>query len=144
MLLPNRELSVMNEWPMDELKRVGERIFELRKAKGWSRTNFASEIGCEYSQAQKLERGESLQCLRWIYKIAKAFEIDPGALISDRSAEVLSGEADALDESVLIRSIAVTLKLARDEDLEFTDEELGETIANSYRILLRNTRKRGE
>lgn len=129
---------------MDELERVGKRILDLRTARGWSRRDLADEIGCAYSQAQKLERGESLQCLQWIFKIAKALEIDPGTLISERAAKVLTGEADALDESVLTRSIAVTLKLARDENLEFTDQELGETIASSYRILLRNTRKRGE
>lgn len=54
----------------DILQRFGERVRQLRKAKGWSQEKFAHECGLDRTYAGGIERGERNVALRNVEKIA--------------------------------------------------------------------------
>jgi transcriptional regulator with XRE-family HTH domain len=56
-------------------KKLGERIAELRKKKGFSQEGFAHECGFHRSYMGALERGEKNITLAMVNKVAKALKI---------------------------------------------------------------------
>ena len=59
----------------DILERFGERVRELRKAKGWSQEEFAHHCGLDRTYEGSVERGERNVALRNIERIAAALGI---------------------------------------------------------------------
>jgi len=59
----------------DILIRFGERVHELRKAKGFSQENFAAHCALDRTYIGGIERGERNLALRNIETIAKALDI---------------------------------------------------------------------
>ena len=65
-----------------ELKALGQRIRELRKAKGFSQEEFAHVTGLERSYYGRIERGEINVTSRNLLRIAKALGEPVGSLFS--------------------------------------------------------------
>lgn len=59
----------------DILERFGERVRELRKAKGWSQEKFAHQCGLDRTYMGGVERGERNLALRNIERLAAALGI---------------------------------------------------------------------
>lgn len=64
------------------LKKFGERVRSLRKAKGFSQEDFALEIELDRTYMGGIERGERNVALLNILKIAKGLEITARELFS--------------------------------------------------------------
>lgn len=56
-------------------KKFGDRLKELRQAKGMTQEDLAGEVGVDRSYMGFLERGEKNPTLKRLVDIAKAFEI---------------------------------------------------------------------
>jgi transcriptional regulator with XRE-family HTH domain len=56
-------------------KKLGKRVAELRKNKGFSQEGFAHECGFHRSYMGALERGEKNITLSMVNKVAKALKI---------------------------------------------------------------------
>lgn len=57
------------------LEKFGSRVRELRKQKGWSQEEFASECGLDRTYISGLEKGRRNVSLKNIDKICKCFNI---------------------------------------------------------------------
>jgi transcriptional regulator with XRE-family HTH domain len=57
------------------LKRFGQRVRELRKAKGWSQEAFAARCELDRTYVGGIERGERNVALRNIQVLAEALDI---------------------------------------------------------------------
>lgn len=55
--------------------KIGQRVRELRKAKGISQLELAAMCGMEPSNLNRIERGHTNPTLRSLYLIASALEI---------------------------------------------------------------------
>lgn len=62
------------------LIKVGQRIRELRKAKGFSQEGFAHEVGLDRTYMGSVERGERNIAALNLMRIAKALKIEIGEL----------------------------------------------------------------
>jgi len=66
---------------MDQKKRIGLRIRELRKAEGWSQELLAEKIGRSAETISHLERGLSYPKLESVIRLAAAFKMSVGDII---------------------------------------------------------------
>lgn len=108
---------------------VGNRIRELRKAKGWTQEQLAEAASLHYSYIGGVERGDRNISLETLEKIIAAFEVpaieffrfedeterrkaldEHMALLSSKSAE----EIAALTR--VTREVIATMGLSKDED----------------------------
>ena len=62
------------------LIKVGKRIRELRKEKGFSQENFAYEVGLDRTYMGSVERGERNLAAINLIRIAKALKVEVGEL----------------------------------------------------------------
>jgi transcriptional regulator with XRE-family HTH domain len=62
---------------------LGNRIRELRKAKGFSQENFAEEVGLDRTYMGSVERGERNIASLNLIRIAKCLKIEVGELFPD-------------------------------------------------------------
>lgn len=62
------------------LIKIGRKIRELRKAKGFSQESFADEAGLDRTYMGGIERGERNIAIINIIRIAKALKVEPGEL----------------------------------------------------------------
>lgn len=62
------------------LLKLGMRIRELRKDKGFSQENFAAEVGLDRTYMGSVERGERNIAALNLIKIAKTLKVEVGAL----------------------------------------------------------------
>lgn len=62
------------------LVKLGKQIRALRKAKGYSQEDFASEVGLDRSYGGRIERGEQNVTALNLIKIAKALNVEVGEL----------------------------------------------------------------
>ncbi len=63
--------------------KIGNRITELRKKKGWSQTELAKQIEASREAIGKYERDEALPSVETAKKIADAFEVTLDYLVDD-------------------------------------------------------------
>ena len=70
------------------LIKIGEKIRELRKEKGYSQESFASEVGLDRTYMGSVERGERNIAALNLIRIAKTLKVEVGALFP--SAQGLS------------------------------------------------------
>ncbi|MBX3708722.1 MAG: helix-turn-helix transcriptional regulator [Gammaproteobacteria bacterium] len=62
------------------LVKLGKRIRELRKEKGFSQENFAYEVGLDRTYMGSVERGERNIAAINLIRIAKCLKVDVGEL----------------------------------------------------------------
>lgn len=62
------------------LIKVGQKIRDLRKEKGFSQESFADEVGLDRTYMGGIERGERNIAMLNIIRIAKALKIEIGEL----------------------------------------------------------------
>ena len=62
------------------LIKIGERIRELRKEKGFSQESFAYEVGLDRTYMGSIERGERNIAAINLIRIAKTLKVEVGAL----------------------------------------------------------------
>ena len=65
------------------LIKIGEKIRELRKEKGYSQESFASEVGLDRTYMGSVERGERNIAALNLIRIAKTLKVEVGALSVD-------------------------------------------------------------
>jgi len=63
------------------LKRLGERIREIRKEKGISQKTLAHSIGKDQQSIQRLEAGNINPSYYYLIEIANGLEIEPNKLL---------------------------------------------------------------
>ena len=66
--------------PHPQLLLVGDRIREVRRAKGWSQEDFAHHMGMARSYYSGIERGRRNLAALNLIRIAKALEVEVGEL----------------------------------------------------------------
>ena len=66
--------------PIDVKPLFGERVRQLRKARGWSQEEFAHQAGLDRSYVGGVERGERNISLENICLLAAGLGINPGEL----------------------------------------------------------------
>ena len=76
-------------------KRLGERVRELRRMRGFTQTELASQVGMDYRYVGAIERGEVNLTADNIEKIAKGFGIPAYQLF------LFSAEEQSLDEEAV-------------------------------------------
>jgi transcriptional regulator with XRE-family HTH domain len=62
------------------LIKIGERIRDLRKEKGYSQESFASEVGLDRTYMGSVERGERNIATLNLIRIAKTLKVEIGEL----------------------------------------------------------------
>lgn len=62
------------------LIRIGKKIREIRKNKGFSQENFAYEVGLDRTYMGSVERGERIIAAINLIRIAKALKVEVGEL----------------------------------------------------------------
>ena len=65
----------------DILKRFGQRVRDLRAAKGWSQEGFAHEVGLDRTYVGGIERGERNVALRNVERLAKTLGVSLSELM---------------------------------------------------------------
>jgi len=75
---------------------IGERITQLRKARGWSQDELAGQISSSRAMIGKYERGDNLPSIEVIVKLARAFEVSVDYLVGE-------GENASFDKEMLNR-----------------------------------------
>ena len=63
------------------LKYIGERIREIRISKQISQEALANESELDYSQINRMELGKVNFTISYLYRIAKALDIDPKEIL---------------------------------------------------------------
>jgi transcriptional regulator with XRE-family HTH domain len=74
------------------LKRLGQRIRELRNQKGWSQEEFADVCGVHRTYMGHLERGEKNLSFRSMMRVAGAVDVPLSALFSGLAGCGKTGE----------------------------------------------------
>ncbi|HTW91483.1 MAG TPA: helix-turn-helix transcriptional regulator [bacterium] len=67
--------------PDDVVRKVGRRIRELRQKKGWSQEKLAEEAGLHRTYIGQVERGEKNIGVENLFRIAKAFDVEPAYML---------------------------------------------------------------
>lgn len=62
-------------------QRIGQRIIELRKRKGWSQADLARACGKDRQAIEKLENGKVNPTLYTLYEMAKTLEVSLTTLL---------------------------------------------------------------
>jgi len=74
----------------DPLILFGERLIELRKAKGWSQERLSLESGVARSYLGGVERGQRNIALINICRLAKALSVSPSELFLFESKSLIN------------------------------------------------------
>lgn len=67
----------------ETLKRLGERLCELRMASGLSQEELAQAASVDRGYISETETGDRNPSVWVIYRLAKALEVEPGDLLPD-------------------------------------------------------------
>ncbi len=71
----------------DPLATFGQRLIELRKAKGWSQEHLALESGLARSYLGGVERGQRNIAVLNIHRLADALGVEPSSLLEPPSSK---------------------------------------------------------
>ena len=63
------------------LAKIGDRIREIRLSKNISQESLANEFEIDYSQVNRMELGKVNFGISYLYRIAKALDVDPKKLL---------------------------------------------------------------
>lgn len=86
------------------MKEFPNRIFELRKARGWSQTDVGDLVGCSKMHVSGLERGDRELTLHWMQRFAEAFGVLP--------ADILSAQDNPMQLSAEEREFIMRFRMA--------------------------------
>ena len=89
-------------------KQIGNRIRELRKAKGWSQEKAAQEIGCSWRAIQRWEKGTVTPQWGSIEMLAKTFGVSTDQIMGTVDVKGQGIEPEPLN----VRVDKLTLRLA--------------------------------
>ncbi|MFT4148606.1 MAG: helix-turn-helix transcriptional regulator [Paracoccaceae bacterium] len=64
-------------------RKIGERLLELRQARGLTLVAVAKRLGISYQQVQKYERGSSTLPAPRLYELAHVYEVAPAEFFRD-------------------------------------------------------------
>lgn len=90
-------------------ERVGRRIRELRKAKGWTQEQLAETASLHYSYMGGVERGDRNISLETLEKIIDAFQIPAEEIFRFEDG---TNQRKALDEYMLLVSARSTEEIS--------------------------------
>lgn len=68
---------------MDICVRLGQNVRHLRLAKGWSQEEYADQADIHRTYVSDIERGRRNPSATMIEKLAKPFDVRPGALLDE-------------------------------------------------------------
>ncbi len=74
------ESALTTEQQVD-LQKFGQRLTEIRKARGWSQEKLALESGLARSYLGGVERGQRNIAVLNVLKLARTLECEPGDLL---------------------------------------------------------------
>lgn len=94
---------------MDKRERIGKRIKDLRKSKGYNQSYLSEKLGIETRQLSKLENGHNYPSFETVEKLLEVFDIDFKEFIQ---TDYLKAEKN------LIREINDMLKDAGAKDVQ--------------------------
>ena len=89
-------------------RQIGNRIRELRKAKGWSQEKAAQEVGCSWRAMQRWEKGTVTPQWGSVEALAKAFGVTTDQIMGTVDAK----EAGIEPDSISTRVDKLTLRMA--------------------------------
>lgn len=64
-------------------RKIGERLLELRQARGLTLVAVAKRLGISYQQVQKYERGNSSLPVHRLHEFAQVYEVAPAEFFRD-------------------------------------------------------------
>lgn len=64
-------------------RKIGERLLDLRQARGLTLAMVATRLGITYQQVQKYERGNSSLSVHRLYEFAQVYEVAPAEFFRD-------------------------------------------------------------
>ena len=73
--------STLTSEQQTDLRKFGQRLAEIRKARGWSQEKLALESGLARSYLGGVERGQRNIAVLNILKLARTLECEPGDLL---------------------------------------------------------------
>lgn len=73
--------STLTSEQQADLRKFGQRLAEIRKARGWSQDKLALESGLARSYLGGVERGQRNIAVLNILKLARTLECEPGDLL---------------------------------------------------------------
>jgi len=97
------------------LKKLGERIRELRKWRGLSQEKLAAKAGLHFTYIGDIERGKRNVAIENVSKIAKALEIELADLFKSD---------EAIEKKMRVDDIAKLLKDRRPKELKLAERVL--------------------
>ena len=62
------------------IREIGRRIAEVRRARGWSQSEFAAELGIALQNVQRMEQGRQNLTVRTIVTVARTLGCAPREL----------------------------------------------------------------
>lgn len=71
-------------------KAFGQFLKEKRIERGWSQVDLASELGNNFQNISRIERGELTPTIFWIQKLAKSFDCKPSELLDEFEKKILN------------------------------------------------------
>lgn len=86
------------------MKEFPNRIYALRKARGWSQTELGEMVGCSKMHVSGLERGTRELTLQWMQRFADAFGVLP--------ADILAIEDNPMQLSPAERELIMRFRMA--------------------------------
>ena len=121
-----------------DVKDVGRRIYEARKAAGMSMKELAERIGVNQSSITRYEAGQFNRVgMDLIIKIAQALDIDPKELIGlESSQDIVLTKKDERDIAKDLDSIMEKLTNSEDGPLSYNGEEIPESTQQLLRDAL--------
>ena len=72
--------------------KLAEKLFELRKEKGWSQEKLAEQINVSRQSISKWESGQVLPEIEKIIELSKIFQVTTDYLLLDENSEKTSTE----------------------------------------------------
>lgn len=106
---------------LDRPQMLRNRIRELRQVRGLSQEALASRVGVSNQQVSNLETGVSELSLRWIQRLAEAFDVP--------SEDVIGA---GVDEPLLRAVLTAVVQLVDSRRYRFTPAELAEISTHLY------------
>lgn len=86
-----------------ELRRIGKRVAQARKERGFTQEQLAETVGIEPVSLSRLETGDRAMSLSTLTKIAQAIGVKPSDLVGDALMPVPRRNAE---DAVLVRVFA--------------------------------------
>ncbi len=79
-----------------DLRRVGDKIYSIRKKYGWTQLRAATEAEISDRTYSELERGIANVRIETVLKVCAAMHITPDEILTDDGGQAASNEAEIL------------------------------------------------